>query len=78
MKVTGDSGVQATLIALYFISSIQDVAEPVAISTISVRLFPQPFQKFSNALTKLERCVSIQGISSMNMTFLRLEGRVSR
>ena len=33
---------------------------------------------FSNALTKLDRCVSIHGISSMNMTFLRSEGSVSK
>lgn len=58
-----------TMDSFEVLSAIQDVAEPVAISTISVHLYPQLFQKFSNALTKLERQVSSQGISSMNMTF---------
>ena len=38
-------------------------------STMSVRLLHQPFQKFSNALTKFDRCVSIHGISSIKITF---------
>ena len=33
----------------------------------------QPFQNVSRALTKLDLCVSIQGISSMNMTFSGLK-----
>ena len=61
-----------------FLSAIHDVADPVAMSIMSVRLLPQPFQNVSRALTKFDLCVSIQGISSMNMTFFRSEGNVSR
>ncbi len=60
------------------LSAIHDVADPVAMSIMSVRLLPQPFQNVSMALKKFDLCVSIQGISSMNMTFFRSEGNVSK
>ena len=50
------------------LSTIQDDAEPLAISTMSLRRDPQLFQKDSNASTNSDCGVSIQGISSMKMT----------
>ena len=60
------------------LSTIHEVAEPLAINTISLRRAAQPFQKFSNAATKLDFCVSIQGISSINTTFFLLVSSDSR
>lgn len=39
------------------------------LSCLYLHDIPHLFQKFSNALTKLERQVPIQGISLMNMAF---------
>ena len=39
------------------------------LSGLYLTRYPHLFQKFSNALTKLERQVPIQGISLMNMAF---------
>ena len=39
------------------------------LSGLYLTRYPHLLQKFSNALTKLERQVSIQGISLMNMAF---------
>lgn len=48
---------------------IQDVAEPQTIKMTSLRAEAKLFQKYSNAVMKFERGVSIQGISSMKTTF---------
>ena len=60
------------------LSTIHDVAEPLAMNTMSLRRAAQPFQKFSKADTKSDFCVSIQGISSMNTTFFLFSSCDSR
>ena len=51
------------------LSAIYEVAEPEAISTMSVLLQAHPFQKYSNAETKSDFWVSIHGISSIKIVF---------
>ena len=60
------------------LSTIHDVAEPLAMKTISRRRAAHPFQKFSNAGVKSERKESIQGISSTKIIFLRSSGKDDR
>ena len=50
------------------LSTIHDVAEPQAISTMSSRMFAHPFQKSSRAGTKSDLGESIHGISSIKTT----------
>ena len=56
---------------------IHEVALPHTISTISLRIVAQAFQKWSNALINFTQGVSIHGSSSINTTFLP-SGRDSR
>ena len=60
------------------LSIIHDVAEPLATNTMSCLRAAHAFQKFSKAWVKFDLMESIHGISSINTTFLRLEGSEER
>ena len=63
------------LISLFM---IHEVAEPHTMSRISFLPDAQPFQKFSRAAMKPEWRVSIQGISSIKITFLEEQSSLIR
>lgn len=63
---------------LISLSTIHDEAEPVATSMMFSCSVAQPFQKFSNALTKSDRFESIHGISSIKTTLRLSSGSLPR
>ena len=57
--------------------TIQEVADPHAINSMSLRCAAQAFQKYSRASTNALRGVSIHGISSKKITFRSFAGLLS-